>query len=427
MLYGSIITRVVSRIKADFGHIFEREGLEQLCYASGSRWRNRLLPPARTIELLLIQMLHGNTAISHLRHIVGFNFTASAYCQARSRIPLEALQRILGQLGKRFIAQDAGRWLGHKTYLIDGSSFSTPDTRVLRKHFGYPSGQQPGCGFPMGHLLALFHARTGMIQSLIPAEYRTHDMSQVTLVHPALGQGDVLVGDRAFCSFTHVALLQQRATHAVLRMHQALQILKLRCLRKIAQNDRVIEWRKPKKAPSWLSEEQFDKLPQSIAVRWISYRIQRKGFRSKGVSIITTLLDNRRYTVDELAKLYHSRWEIETNLNHLKTTMKMDVLRCKNVAGILKELYAFAIVYNLVRIVMLQAAKQQNTPINRVSFIDALRWLCHSATAAPLIILIINPHRPGRSQPRAIKRRPKQYDRLNKPRNILLRTLKKAA
>lgn len=411
----SIIAGAVSLIKADFGGIFERQGLKRICQQSGCKWRERILPPARTVELLLIQILYGNTAISHLRHIVGLNFSASAFCQARA--PVEVLKIILEKLGKRFIKNNGDKWLGHRTFLIDGSSFSTPDTGVLEKHFSYPPGQKAGCGFPMGHLLALFHASTGMIQSVIPAQCHTHDMSQAARIHPELNAGDVLVGDRAFCSFVHIALLQQRKIHAVLRMHQKLKVSNQLCLKRIAKNDKIIECFKPKIAPTWISKEEFDRLPQSITIRWISYRIHKQGFRSKEVCVLTTLLDNTLYSRSDIAELYKSRWEIETNFNHLKTTMGMDTLRCKNIDGVLKEIYAFAIVYNLVRIVMHQAAQKLGVRSNRISFIDAMRWLCHNATASPLVILIVNPLRNGRHYPRAVKRRLKQYDKLNKPRS----------
>jgi hypothetical protein len=416
MYNKSIIAGAVSRIKADFGGIFERQGLRALCRQNGCKWRERILPPARTIELLLMQVLYGNTAINHLRHIAGMNFSASAFCQARARVPLGVLQKILTKLGRKFIKNNDDRWLGHRTFLIDGSSFSTPDTETLGKHFKYPYGQKVGCGFPVGHLLALFHAKTGMIQSLIPAQCHTHDMSQVSQIHPDLSKGDVLVGDRAFCSFAHVALLLKHKLHAVLRMHQRIKVSNLRCIKRITKNDKIVELRKPKYPGSWMSQDEFNLLPQTITVRSISYKINKPGFRTKEVSILTSLLDNVLYPVAEIQKLYRSRWEIETNFNHLKTTMGMDTLRCKNVAGVLKEIYAFAIVYNLVRIVMYQAAKKQNVSTNRISFIDALRWLCHCAPAQSLN-LIVNPVRNDRNFPRAIKRRPKQYDRLNKPRS----------
>lgn len=411
MYIGSIIAGAVSQIKADFGGIFERHVLQSICKSSGCTWRERLLPPARTVELLLIQILYGNTAISHLRRIAGLSFSPSAFCQARSRMPLEVLQRILSKLVKRFIRDNDGGWLGHRTFLIDGSSFTTPDTEKLGEHFKYPPGQKEGCGFPVGHLLALFHAETGMVKSLIPAGGYTHDMSQASMMHTALRNGDIMVGDRAFCSFNHLALLQQRKLHAVFRMHQRLLISNQRCIKKISKNDKIIEYCKPKKAPSWMKQEDFDSLPKSIVVRWISYKVQRAGFRTKEVSLLTTLIDHRPYPATAISELYQSRWEIETNFNHLKTTMGMDTLRCKSVDGVLKEIFAFAIVYNLVRLVMIQSARLKQVKVCKVSFIDALRSLCHPAD----IPMIINPVRKNRLYPRAIKRRPKQYDRLNKP------------
>lgn len=419
MLSGRIITCVVSRIKADFGGVFERSNLTALCEASGCRWRERLLSPARSIELLLIQVLHGNTAINHLRHLVGFSFTASAYCQARGRLPVEALKRLLKLLSKRFITKEDGTWHGHRTFLVDGTSFSMPDTPKLRDYFGYAPGQKKECGFPLGHLLGLFHASSGLIQEIVPAPGAPHDISQVALVHPALKKGDILVGDRAFCSFVHVALLLQRGLQGVFRMHQRLKISKthaLRRIKKLAKNDQIVEWQKSPCAPSWINHEKFQALPDSVVVRVLFYQVTKPGFRTHRVSVITTLLDPNKYSLLEIAKLYQSRWEIETNFRYLKTTLGMDILHCKSVSGVLKEIYAFAIVYNLVRIAMLHEALSQGIPINRVSFIDTLRALS-SGGSYRFILLIVNPLRPNRKHPRAVKRRPKQFPLLNKPRH----------
>ena len=140
----------------------------------------------------------------------------------------------------------------------------------------------------------------------------------------------------------------------------------------------------------------------------------------------TTLLDPDKYPAAELAELYGRRWEIETNFQHLKTTLKMDVLRCKTVAGVERELTMYALVYNLIRLVMLESARRRGLPVERISFVDAARWLAramqHSGDEVPLK-LRVNPHRPNRVEPRARKRRPKEYDLLRKPRQELQKQL----
>ncbi len=139
--------------------------------------------------------------------------------------------------------------------------------------------------------------------------------------------------------------------------------------------------------------------------------------------MVTTLLDAKLYSTTQIAKLYQQRWAIETNLRHLKQTLHMDVLRTKTVAGIHKELAMFAIVYNLVRLVMLRSAKRQGVAVNRISFIDGQRWLCHTRSQSPLRKLGIVPDRPNRYEPRVKKRRAKEYDLMSKPRQQLKQAL----
>ena len=172
-----------------------------------------------------------------------------------------------------------------------------------------------------------------------------------------------------------------------------------------------------------MSEEQFALLPREITVREIRYTVAQKGFRSKEITLVTTLLDVELYSLPALADLFRQRWEIETNFGHIKTTMKMDVLKCKTVDGVLRELHAFALVYNLVRQVMVEAADRQDVPVGRISFIDALRWLKEAALHEPLSKLVVHPDRPDRYEPRVRQRRPKKYKPMTEPRKVLKQRL----
>jgi hypothetical protein len=153
-----------------------------------------------------------------------------------------------------------------------------------------------------------------------------------------------------------------------------------------------------------------------LCVRELRYRVAQAGFRTQTVTLVTTLLEAALYPAEALAELYGLRWHVETNLRHLKQTMGLDVLHCKRLAGVMKELTVFALVYNLVRVVMLEAAKRQGVALARISFVDALRWLSTARPGEPLPPLVVNPHRPDRVEPRAVKRRPKPYPLLTKPR-----------
>ncbi len=216
------ISDILAQFKQDWTQELSPDAIGQAARDVGMKWYNSMLNPVVTIQIFFVQILHGNTACEHLSHLTGMAFTAAAYCQARMRLKLEVLYLLLS----RSVAQcqqdafDSSRWLGHRLFHIDGSSFSMPDTPVLQAHFGQPGAQKPGCGFPVAHWLVLMHASTGMIAKMLASPLRTHELSKTVALHPELRSGDVLVADRGFCSYAHLALLLQRGAHGVLRIHQ---------------------------------------------------------------------------------------------------------------------------------------------------------------------------------------------------------------
>lgn len=407
-------------------------------------WLESMLNPVITIQVFFLQILHGNTACTHMPHLARMAFTAAGYCKARMRIKLQVFQILLQRCVKSVQQQtfDTGRWLGHRVFMADGSSFSMADTPTLQAFFGQPGGQKPGCGFPVAHWLAMMHMGTGMITHMLASPMRTNDLSKTIELHPELRAGDVLVADRAFCSFPHLCLLIERGVQAVFRIHQKVIVdftpgrphatrrkgkaknssglPRSKWLRRLGVQDQVVQWLKNLQSkPVWMTQEQFNLLPDEITVRELRYDVGKKGFRVKNITLVTTLLDDEIYSLSEIAELFRRRWEIETNFGHVKTTMNMDVLKCKTVGGVLKELHVFALIYNLVRQVMVAAALRQNVPVTRISFIDALRWLQSAQQSDKLSKLVVNPDRPNRYEPRVKKRRHKQYDLMNKPRKQL--------
>jgi len=440
---ATTVADVVKQFKVDVGRALSPAVIQQVCDELGHRYRRRLLDPVTTVHAFLTQVLHGNTACSALPDLMGKSFSAAAYCTARTRLPGQLFESLFDRVtqGLRQVGDSASRWLGHRTWYLDGSSFSMADRPELQEAFGQPGNQRPGCGFPVAHFLALFHAGTGFLQRVIPAPLRTHDMANAADVHPELQEGDILVADRAFASFAHLALLSQRKLHAVFRCHQR-QIVNFRpgrrhrthrngpkgmptsrWLKRLGKHDQLVEYVKPTQKPDWMDADDFTALPQTLVVRELRFTIRVPGRRTKTVTVVTTLLDPVRYPASAIAELYGMRWQIETNLRHLKTTMKMEVLHCHTVEGVLKELAMFALVYNLVRLVMVEAARRQAVPIERISFIDALRWLRTARPSTPLRKLVVLPHRPGRVEPRCIKRRPKEYDRMTQTRARLRKRL----
>jgi IS4 transposase len=168
---------------------------------------------------------------------------------------------------------------------------------------------------------------------------------------------------------------------------------RLAWIARLGRLDQLVRYFKPEDRPCWMSAKEYAALPDSIVVRELRFEIAQRGFRTRQITLVTTLLDPQRYPTSELATLYRQRWQVELNFRHLKQTMHMDVLRCKTPLGIHKELAMFAIAYNLVRAVMLEASRRQDVPVDRISFIDAMRWLAHAPPGSPLPQLRVNPDR----------------------------------
>jgi hypothetical protein len=297
----------------------------------------------------------------------------------------------------------------------------------------------------VAQLLVLFDVATGLLLRVVAAPLRTHEMAQVADIHAELDRGDVLLGDRGLCSFAHLASLVVRGLHGLFRVHQR-QIVdftpgrahvppeakpphpagwpRSRWVRAEGLFDQVVVWfRAHSDKPAWLGAEDFAALPEELTVRELRYRVEAPGFRTRVVTLVTTLVDAAAYPAAALAELYGWRWRVETDLDHLKTTMKMDVLKCKTVAGISKELAAFALVYNLVCSVQAEAGRARGVPPERVSFVDALRWWIGDDVGPGVAVVRVNPSRPGRFEPRVVKRRPKQYHRMTEPRDALRKRL----
>lgn len=379
----------------------------QLLGSLGIIWRERLLTPVVMVRLFLMQVLFGNTSITHLRQLSGIDFAPASYCQARMRVSLHLLRCLLRWTTAQ--AQAMTRQIGPRVMVVDCSSFSMSDASELRKQFGLPRGRgcKVGVSYPIAKVMALLDLGSGCFTRLIPGPLYRHEASGVIRLHRRLREGDILLGDRAFCSVVHVMLLSLRGVRACFRLHQ----------RRHSGRGGVERWRRPKQRPAWMPPAQFATLPQWIELRIVRYTIRRSGYRTKHLAIATTLMDKQLWTDEKIAELYGHRWSIETCFDHLKTTMKLSVLKCRTVGGIQRELLMYLIAYNLIRLAMLRFARMRGQSVDRVSFIDAMRYLAMRMLGLIGVAnLRLNPHRPGRRQLRVIRRRIKEYDLLMEPR-----------
>jgi hypothetical protein len=262
---------------------------------------------------------------------------------------------------------------------------------------------------------------------------RDHELSLVQRLHDLLRPGDVVVADRLYCTYAYLAQLCSKRLHVVIRVPASSRRVDFRPGRRHAKHkhwkgpqsiwrkrlgreDQIVDWIKPRETPPWLPKETSRCLPELLRVRELRYRIRRRGYRSQVVTIVTSLLDPERYPKDSVAELYGLRWQIETNLRHLKTTMGMDVLRCQTVDGIHQELAVFGIVYNVVRLVMIHSAEAQGVPPDRISFVDVLRWIRLGCVEEDLPLFIVNPRRARSPAPRNVRRRQKNHTYMTRPR-----------
>jgi len=448
------IAYALEHIKCNLPSVLNRGTIERICREHYYHWRERELDPATTVALFAQQVLHGNVPCSEVRHLASGGqsptvaaFSAQAYCAARQRLPLQVCNDLFSEVCQRLLPQThqtQHRWHGHRVFHVDGSGFSMPDTKELRKAFGMPSGPKPGCGFPVAHLLVLFSAQTGLLLNAWASPLRTGDLAELPEAHLLLDAGDILIGDDAFGTYVHLALLLQANLHGLFPVHHkrivdftkgrphtsegkdaVAGMPRSRWIKSLGKEDQLVEYFKPQQKPRWMSRQDYDALPDSITVRELRRTVCRPGLGTVTVTMVTTLLDPKLCSVRELVGLRLRRWDVETNIGHLKTMMKMDVLRCKSEDGVRKELAMFCLVYNLVRAVMLEASRRQEVPVGRISFADALKWMRHARPGQAMPELIVVPYRPDRVEPRCKKRRPKEYDLMSKPRKLLKDRLKK--
>jgi hypothetical protein len=437
------ISSTLRRIKEDVQPFLPERSIREACRKVGHRWRNRLFDPVATLHLFILQILNFNTAITHLRHLAKVPINAASYCKARMRLPLAVVQRLLESSAQAMAGGKKAwrRWHGLRVYLTDGSGTIAPDTPELQKEFPQSKRQKKGCGFPQIKILGLFDAFTGLVtRALCYSLY--HEQSQVWRLHPLLSKGDLLVGDRGLCSYVHLAMLQLRSVLGLFRMHQR-QIVDFRPHRKshkkgqrgkprsrfvkrLGKHDQLVRWIKGQR-PKWMEPAQWAGIPGSLLVRELRYTIKTKGQRTRAVTIATTLLDPICYPKEEIAALYGVRWTVETHFAELKTSLKMRKVKSQTPQGVQKEVAVYCLVYNLIHVVMLAAARRQRVDPGRISFIDTVRWLLSAAPGEPLPDLVVNPLRPDRHEPRVIKDRQDKYKVMTRPRAQLRNALKKQA
>jgi hypothetical protein len=411
--------------------------------------RRRHFPTATIFWAFLSQVLNpGSACREALRKVQAWCAThklpvpdsnTAAYCTARKRLDADTLRDIHRHGADRLERNLCGKdlWCGRRVKVIDGTGVSMPDTPANQKAFAQPSSQKPGCGFPVMRILGCFSLGSGALITWVESNLKVHEHALFRTLWPLFVKDDVVLGDRAFCSFEATATLLMRGVDSVMRLHQA-RTKDFRRGKRIDKNQRLVLWRKPKKRPPDARARQWNKLPDSLPLRYVKIHVATPGFRTEELIIVTTLTDTEVYSLDALGELYFRRWSVELFYRDIKISMGMDVLRCKSPDMVRKEIIMHAIGYNLIRALMQEAAALYRVELCRISFkgsADTLRQWTDALNAAAnkpreltrlkdqLLALLAEdqlPFRPGRVEPRAKKRRPKNYQLLTKPRHEML-------
>ncbi len=358
----------------------------------------------------------------------------SAYCKARHRLQVDDLKRIHRHSAKQLEANAPreGLWKGFRALLVDATTASMPDTELNQERWPQSSNQAEGCGFPTMTIVGLFSLATCAVIEVVHGKLREDENGLFYKMKQLIGVGDLIVGDRLYCTYANVCWLVEQGAEVVLRKNQHRKGEKVQTLGK---NDRLVRWKKPssKGGHSGLTRLLWEKLQPALLLREVTFKVACKGYRTQEITLITTLLDPAKYPLEDLAELYLKRWRIELWFDDIKTSMQMDVLRCKTPELIEKEVLMHMIAYNLVRSVMQVAATTYGVRLEVLSFkgaVDRLRewsWpLSHAASAreresmkSELLKTIAEDrleHRPGRYEPRVVKRRPKPFPSMKQPR-----------
>jgi DDE family transposase len=425
---------------ADVAHAFAAEGV------TFGTARHAVFTPALTLWAFLSQVIDDAKScraavlrVAVLLIALGREPCAedtAAYCRARAQVPVVVLRRLALDVGRHLEEEVPTDWLwkGKHVQLIDGTTVTAPDTPANQQAYPQSPSQKPGLGFPLIRLVVLLSLATAALQGMAAAPYQGKETGETALARQLLDEvpaANILLADRYYCTYWLVALARARGVDVVFRMHHR-RDYDFRRGRRLGSKDHVVVWQRPAR-PDWMDAATYATMPETLTVRELHVTIATPGCRTRSLVVVTTLTEAAVYSKEDIADLYHQRWHVELDIRAIKQSLKMDHLRCRTPTMLAKELWAHFLGYNLVRKVSAQAARTQGIAPRAVSFTatkQAVAAWWSQATLAPtaaerlrqgqqlLQTLGTEPvgDRPDRYEPRAVKRRPKEYDRLMKPR-----------
>lgn len=437
------VRRFCGRFAQGPGTALERviplQSLTQWINEEAGKHRERVYGPLQTLILFIEQVLGADQSCQDAvargvsqRVALGqspCSLNNGPYCKARKRLALNLVERLGREVGKRLneAQPDAWRWRGREIKLIDGTTVSMPDTMANQSEYPQSKIQKAGLGFPLARLVAIISLSCGAVLEWAagPCEgKRTGETAQLWQLVPHFRAGDIAIADRYFSGYFMLAWLIRHGVDVVVRQHQ-LRHTDFRCGRRLGVKDHVVAWARPQR-PAWMDAATFAAMPEMLFLREA---------RVGGLTLVTSLVDAAQVSKKELLVLYHARWQVELDLRSIKTVMQMGVLRCKSPEMVKKEIAVHLLAYNLIRSVMAQAALLGHVLPRQLSFKATLQLvrafeenlrhaprgrltLCRAYLLAGVARLRL-PDRPGRVEPRAVKRRPKSCSLLTQPRHVL--------
>lgn len=429
-----------------FSEVLVRERIETTLVELQVLYRDRIYPPCVTLWVFLSQVLSSDHSCRNaVARWLAFRLAqgqppcsteTGSYCAARQRLPEELLSRLTRETGADLHAQVPADWHfhGRPVKVVDGSTVSMPDSKANEAAYPKTSNQTGTCGFPLARIVVLLCLATGAVLGLGVCAFSGKQASELALFRQLwelLVKGDILLGDRLFCTYFDLARSLAKGVDTVVRLN-ASRRADFRRGERLGHDDHLVYWCKPTTCPEWLDRAEYDALPHQLRLREVRVTVRVPGFRVWSLVVVTTLLDPVEFPAEELALLYRQRWQAELDLRSIKAVMQMDVLRCESPEMIRKELWVHLLAYNLIRSVMSATALEHDLKVREISFkgtLQLLNALTHALLHTPAekldalctaLFAAVRQHpvgnRPHRYEPRKRKRAPKPYPKMKLPR-----------
>jgi hypothetical protein len=450
--FDALRTQLADRTGLPFLEILSRPAVEQACRHCHHHWRQRIYTPWITLGIFLSQVLSDDHSCDDAvdrfqkyradRDLPAVAPATTSYCEARQRLPEALTWDLVRRTGHAIQRRADDAWLfhGRSVQVVDGSTVAMPDTPENQAAYPQLDSQAPGVGFPIARLLVVFSLAVGTVLEAVLGPYQGKQTGEQALLRRILDQfhpGDIVLADRFHCTYWAIAALQARGVDVVLRLHQA-RTADFRRGRRLGREDHLVTWTKPVHVPDWMSRVEYDAMPARLTVRELRVRVRDRTKRVRELVIVTTLTDPTAHPAGELGGLFRRRWDAELDLRALKTEMRMEMLRTKSPEMVRKEVAMHLLAYNLIRGIMAEAARVAGVEPRRLSFKGAVHTVRsfeaghlydpgRIATDLPRLVELLGRKRvggrPDRSEPRAVKRRPKPYPRLTMPRRAARRLI----